>query len=95
MFDLLFRLGSNPEEVFPYKALEDQLRKFGKFGLAIASMLVPLLMSGANADTLADDLNGSPNNSPNNSSNTESGLSDVIKKRLRDIVSDMYRLGYI
>lgn len=37
-----FRLGSNPEKIFPYRTLHDQLRRYGKYGLACASFALPI-----------------------------------------------------
>lgn len=74
-----FRLGSDPDKLFPYTALQEHLRKFGKFGLANASFILPFLIQEHDSD-------GGFQPSP---------LSDVFKKRLRDIVADMYQLGYI
>uniref|UniRef100_A0A336JXG8 CSON001337 protein n=1 Tax=Culicoides sonorensis TaxID=179676 RepID=A0A336JXG8_CULSO len=39
----LKRLGENPEELFPFEKLEKQLKKFGRFGMPMALMLVPII----------------------------------------------------
>lgn len=77
----VFRLGSDPDEVFPFSALHEQLQKFGKYALVHASFVLPILM--AEVDTDVENYNSSPD------------LSDTLKQRLRDIASDVYRLGYI
>lgn len=87
----LCRLGSNPEEIFPYSALEDQLRKFGKYGLVSASILVPLFTSGDGAEQFTENLQ----NSEDDNDNAAPELPVACKQRLRDIVADMYNLGYI
>ncbi|XP_055307283.1 uncharacterized protein LOC129571502 isoform X2 [Sitodiplosis mosellana] len=77
----LRRLGSDPDEVFPFSALQEQLQKFGKYALIQASFLLPVLMAEVDIDV--ENNNSSPD------------LSDIFKTRLRDIASDVYRLGYI
>lgn len=66
--------------------MEDQLRKFGKFGLVSASLVLPILYHEKN-------MPGSKADDENSGKVTE--LSDGLSSRLRDIVADMYRLGYI
>lgn len=79
------RLGSNPEKVFPFSVLQDQLRKFGRFGLANASILLPIM---------AMEIDG-PNSKNQQTGKQATKLSDAFNRRIRDIVADMYRLGYI
>lgn len=90
---MLYRLGSDPEKVFPYSALEDQLRKFAKYGLTFASFFLPIFTSGMDAQALTDDIQNENNNNNNNSNSPQ--ISDDCKKRIRDIVADMFRLGYL
>lgn len=68
--------------MFPFNALQDQLKKFGKYALIHASFALPILMTEVDTDV-------------ENIIEPPSSLSDTIKKRLRDIASDIYRLGYI
>lgn len=76
-----FRLGSDPEQVFPFSALHEQLQKFGKYALVQVSFVLPILMAEIDIDL--ENNNSSPD------------LTDTFNKRLRDIASDLYRLGYI
>lgn len=82
------RLGSNPDKLFPYSALESQLRTCGKFALVMASFLIPIMMSEADIPIAGDPaLNENKAQAPD--------LSKALKERMRDVVADMYRLGYI
>lgn len=79
-----FRLGSDPYKLYPFKIFQMQLQKFGKFGLLNASVVLPIFNKEV-------DLNGTQNSENENGTQ----MSDSLKKRLRDIVSDCQRLGYI
>lgn len=74
-----FRLGSDPDKLFPLGAFQQQLQKFGKFGVLNATFLLPVHMREID---LEDPTGG-----------TE--LSMTLKKRFRDIAADSYKLGYI
>lgn len=78
---LFSRLGSNPEKVFPFSALQQQLQKFGKFALIQTSFLLPILTAEVDLQS--------------NNNYTSTILSDGLKKRLRDIAYDIYKLDYI
>lgn len=83
-----YRLGSDPEELFPYPALLEQLKKFGKFGLISASILLPILLSQncIHINEMADEIK---------KSDSETYTADTAKRRLLEVVVDMIRLGYI
>lgn len=40
IFYLFFRLDSDPDKLFPYEALLDQLKQFGKYGTLIGIILI-------------------------------------------------------
>lgn len=71
----------------------EHFRKFGKFGLLLATMLLPMLTSvQGNAVDLDDLANGGKfdvNIFISDSSRSK------FKKRLRDVIFDMVRLEYI
>lgn len=92
-----FRLGSDPDKLFPYSLMLDHLHQFGCFGLIMATVLLPMMTAdGSNAidmDKISDDLkNGGEMDATvfiSNKSVTE------LNKRLRDVIVDMVRLEYI
>lgn len=87
----IHRLGSDPAKLFPFDALQDQLRQFGKYGLIMFTLLLPMLTSEVenipDIETMAESLQ-------HNSNAVFTPDSTVFKKRLRDVVVDMDRLGY-
>lgn len=101
------RLGSDPEKLFPFGAMLEQLRKFGKFGLLNATFILPVISKEvdmhlrenykAPPSKLKDEIEVKLESDSEEEIDLEiaRNLSDSYKKRFRDIVSDMYRLGYI
>lgn len=68
--------------------MTDQLQKFGKFGLIFASFFLPMFAAKMDVEAMTENINDeNMTNAPK--------LSDECKMRIRDIVADMYRLGYI
>lgn len=65
----ILRLGSNPEHLYPFRAFQKQLIKFGKFGMLNATFLLPVHMREID---LEDPTGGAE-------------LSTALKKRFRDI----------
>lgn len=48
----LRRLGSNPDELYPYSVFREQWKKFSKFGLILAMLLIHIMLS--EQDEVAD-----------------------------------------
>lgn len=46
----LTRLGSNPEKLFTFNDLLDQLKRFGHYGLLMSTMLMPMITAKAVLD---------------------------------------------
>lgn len=69
----------------------EQLKKFGKFGLTSASILLPILLSEnyININAIAKKME------TDKTKGFESYISDTAKRRIREVVIDMIRLGYI
>lgn len=95
--NLHFRLGSDPEKLFPYEALLDQLRKFSKFGLAIGSMMSKAMITDETEATNLDEA------SEKFATDVEWNTNEIIPRRwakkynerMKDLVYDMVRLNYI
>lgn len=96
----IFRLGSDPDELFPYTMMLEHLHKFGRLGLSLASITVPILISDAdhmsnlNWDELSDDFMRNQKLSTNMFIHSDA-LIEKYNKRMRDIVIDMIRFEYI
>lgn len=99
MFFLLFcRLGSDSEKLFPYTTMLEHFHKFGKFGLVLAAILLPLLTKDSgkeiDLDGISDDVRAGQADLNTNIFMTDSSTKR-FNKRLRDVVIDMARLEYI
>lgn len=90
-------MGSDPEKLFPYETLLDQFKKFGKFGMIMASMLLPMMTSqdgiAADLDEFAEQLKDGQKLDEN--TYISERTRHILDKRLRDVVIDMARLEYI
>lgn len=84
-------MGSDVNKIFPYSALLDQLRKFGKFGLYAAILLLPIITTDASDVPDLNDLNGKEIHRAFKTKRT----GDRVTKLLQDVILDMDRLGYI
>lgn len=86
----LSRLGSDPDQIFPYSKMLDHFRKFARYGLMIATLLIPILTTdignGIEMDNLKEDVFSG--------FDTENSV-EKYHKRLRDVIIDMVRLEYI
>lgn len=94
-------MGSDPEKHFPFEVMKEHFRKFGKFGLILASVLLPIITqesgSGWDLDEMAEKI--TENNGQMDMELFDSIFTDKSRtkfnKRLRDVVVDMVRLEYI
>lgn len=94
-----FRLGSDPEKLFPYDAMLDQLRKFGQFGLLMSNLLLPMITSEEERAPDLDELAVTLSNRRKNETHENVFISPTSKKllyeRLHGVITDMVRLNYI
>ncbi|XP_031627328.1 uncharacterized protein LOC116343425 [Contarinia nasturtii] len=96
------RLGSNLDKYFPYATMLEHFRKFAKFGLILSTVLLPMITTdrgnGLDLDELAEKFKDQPANNEDidafQAFISESSQ-NKFNKRLRDVVVDMDRLGYI
>lgn len=90
-------MGSDPEKLFPYELMLRHLRKCAKYGLILATVLLPVLISRSEYRLDFDEIAESVENGTldgNNMFITAGSVNEIIQ-RLRDIVDDMSRLNYI
>lgn len=91
-------MGSDPQKLFPYEALLDQLKKFGIYAIFVAALLIPMLV--ADVETMPDfnELAEKPD-----TDETRKGYIFPIwgaskltfNKQTVDMVHDMDRFGYL
>lgn len=93
--DFIFRLGSNADKIFSYDDFLDELHKYGKFGLAEASIMLPLMTSVRNATPDLDDTAEHKKDKTDALCFVSDKSRDAFIKRMRDVFVDMQRLRYI
>lgn len=93
-----FRLGSNPDKLFPYEALLDQLKQFGKYGTITGVILIAIFT--ADPETIPDlsdfseKLNEYDGAIDNLLKVSEDKLED-FKTRICDLIEDSVQFGYL
>lgn len=81
--------------------MQEHFHKFGKFGLVLAALLLPMITKdkgrGLNLEQLADNMEKNQQNNieRNKNSSVPPNPSDKFKKRMRDVILDMEQFGYI
>lgn len=95
----LFRLGSDPQKLFPYEALLEQCRKFGAYAAFVSTMLMPMLWSDRDSipdiDSVVENI-GSEDALKNDVFSIGSvETKRFYNKKVTDMIDDMIRLGYI
>lgn len=93
-------MGSDPQKLFPYEALLDQLRNFGLYTIFVGAMLVPMLCaevaSMPNFDDIAEKVSKGEDNVVDDDFFQVSDESKfAYNKKVTDIFDDMVRIGCI
>lgn len=100
----LKRLGEDPEILFPFEALEGQLKKFGRFGMPCSLMLLPIITTQSrdlpDFDKMAemmDEFKKGDGMSDEAKAFQESFMKHATRvgSRTRDVAVDMVQLGYM
>ncbi|XP_052890998.1 uncharacterized oxidoreductase dhs-27-like [Anopheles moucheti] len=98
----LHNLGGNIERQFPRSAFRDQLKQFGRYGLLMSMMVLPIICTPN--DELPDTdaaMEGFMNDMTNGNDNVELTYGTTekaairYKKRMSGCIRDVIRLGYI
>lgn len=92
------RLGSDTEKLFPFSLMELHFQKFAKYGLILATILLPVMTAergiGIDLNQITENQDHSTNLNIFDTFITKNSR-NKFNKRMRDIVVDMVRLGYI
>lgn len=95
--EMFYRLGSDPEKLFPYTLMLEHFKKFAKFGLILSTALLPMMTSedghGIDIDEIAEDVKNGKEMDTNVFISEKSR--NKFNTRMRGVVSDMVKLGYI
>jgi hypothetical protein len=98
--DFITRLGSDGENLFKYNDFKKQMKKFGRYGLLMSVMVVPIIVAQAvdlpDMDKVAKDMaeNKGAAIEMMNMDTVSSGTEQAYKKRITGVVRDIIRLGY-
>lgn len=91
-------MGSDPEKLFSYEMMQDHFRKYAKYSLVMAMLMLQLMTAeksnGVNLDEFAAKVNETNNVDIFSVFRSENSR-DNLHKRLQGVVDDMVRLGYI
>lgn len=90
-------MGSDPEKLYPFELMLKQFSKCGQFGLVLSTTLLPMITSedgnGIDIDEIAEVIQNGKQ------VDQDVFISENSRKkfltRLREVVIDMVRLGYI
>lgn len=95
------KLGSDPDQLFPFDVLERQLKKFGKYGVLIAPTLLQVITADPtdipDMDQLSEDIENNKGNkdSDHPKSFISSKTQELYNTRVRDVVRDAEAYGYL
>ncbi|XP_055304442.1 uncharacterized oxidoreductase dhs-27-like [Sitodiplosis mosellana] len=94
--DLLTRLGSDPQKMFPYEALLEQMQKFGIYTIFVGAFLFPMLYADPatipNFDDVAEKA-GSDESFFENIFQIPDELKMAYNNKITDLFIDLERLG--
>lgn len=88
-----FRLGSDPEKVFPYEVLLGQLQKFGKYACVMGTVILKIISADPMQDF--DEFVEYVDHSNETEDRIYEASQNTYKKQLNDLFADAARLGYI
>ncbi|XP_031627330.1 uncharacterized protein LOC116343427 [Contarinia nasturtii] len=93
------RLGSDPEKLFPFPLMQEHFRKCGKYGLIMAAVLLPMITmesgNGIDLDEAANSMAEKHDTDAFDDYFISVNSRNKFNKRMRDVVADMIRLGYV
>lgn len=93
--ELLNSLGGDTETQFPFEALLDQLKKFGRFGVIMSFVMVPLLLTKIEDLPDLDDFIKETKDKPRSFLQQFSKTDVGYKQKMNEILTDAMRYGYL
>lgn len=86
-----FSFGSNPEKLFPFEALQQQLRTFGIFGISVGALMLPMLTSDSNDCAKLEEI--AEQMQSGETTDVFENTSKATQLRLRDLIVDLDQFG--
>lgn len=90
----LTRLGSNPEKLFKFSDLLDQLKRFGQYGLIMSTMLIPMVTTETKDIPDMNELSEQMQRGEAIDGFMGKQVNVAYKGRMSDVIRDCVRLGY-
>ena len=94
---IFLRLGSDANKLYPRNVFDSHLKRFGRFGLILSVFCIPIFTSdpeeSPDIEEFAKDL-GNPSESTQNSF-ISNKTADKYAERMKGVLEDMNRLGYL
>lgn len=100
----LKRLGEDPEQLFSFEEFDKQLKKYGRFGMPMALMLIPIITTQTKdlpdfdrmAELMEEFKKGDQmSDEAKQVMEVSAQSAKRVGARTRDVVIDMARLGYM
>lgn len=88
-------MGSDPEKLFPFSMMQEHLKRYGKFGIIMAKLILPMITrDGAclDLDTISDGLTDDGLDFDEDAFFTETSISR-LKERFNEVLVDIGPLG--
>lgn len=90
----LTRLGSNPDKIFTLNNLLGQLKKFGKFGICMTAMVIPMISAEGKDIPDLDKTAESLQDGKGFEGFDQNDNNLIYKSRMSAVIRDIIRLGY-
>lgn len=93
----IFRLGSDPDKIFSHDLMMEHFRKYGKLALIYGAAMLPIVTADKGKELNMDDLASECADGGGFSMDAIMSEESKIRfhKRLRDVIVDVARFGYI
>ena len=92
--EFVMELGSNADELFPFSALEEEMRMYSAFGMAMALICIPGTMSEANGSVSDDDSRDASDVTREVCASFEN-LSEKCERKVVEVMKQTLKCGYI
>lgn len=87
-------MGSDPEKLFPFEALLDQIRKFAIYSVYVGALYIPIICADVESMPNFDDLSENENTMDGIFIVSDKGKNSYNKK-IVDLFDELARLGCI
>lgn len=86
-------MNADAEKLFPFEALQQQLRTFGIFGISVGALMLPMLTSDLNDCAKLEEM--AEQMQSGESTEVFENTSKTTQLRLRDFIVDLDQFGYL